>query len=94
MSFDELTNNSFTNKILEDKLIMFIPGVSKSGKYKQWSSQKFAALAKILENKSFKICVVGQNSDREITDIIKKNCKKKLFSSKQRYWTRSYCSFK
>ena len=67
-----LTN---TDKISEDKLIMFIPGVSKSGKYKQWSSQKFAELATILENKSFKICVVGQESDREITDMIKKNCK-------------------
>ena len=67
-----LTN---TDKISEDKLIMFIPGVSKSGKYKQWSSQKFAELATILENKRFKICVVGQESDREITDMIKKNCK-------------------
>ena len=67
-----LTN---TNKISEDKLIMFIPGVSKSGKYKQWSSQKFAKLAKILENKSFKICVVGQDSDKEITNVIKKNCR-------------------
>ena len=67
-----LTN---TDKISEDKLIMFIPGVSKSGKYKQWSSQKFTELAIILENKRFKICVVGQDCDREITDIIKKNCK-------------------
>ena len=67
-----LTN---TDKISEEKLIMFIPGVSKSGKYKQWSSQNFAELATILENKRFKICVVGQDSDREITDMIKKNCK-------------------
>ena len=63
-----------TDKIIADKLIMIIPGVSKSGKHKQWSSQKFAELAKILENKSFKICVVGQDSDREITNIIKENC--------------------
>ncbi len=64
-----------TDKISENKIIMFIPGVSKSGKYKQWSSQKFAELAKILENKSFKICVVGQDSDKETTDVIKNNCR-------------------
>jgi len=64
-----------TDNISEDKIIMLIPGASRSGKYKQWSSQKFAELATILENKSFKICVVGQDSDREITNIIKKNCK-------------------
>ncbi len=64
-----------TVKISEDKIVMFIPGVSKSGKYKQWSSQKFAELSKILENKSFKICVVGQDSDREITSLIKKSCR-------------------
>ena len=64
-----------TDKISEDKLIMFIPSVSKSGKYKQWSSQKFAELANILENKNFKICVVGQESDKEITNVIKKNCR-------------------
>tara|TARA_B100000575_G_scaffold139820_1_gene111530 strand:+ start:1066 stop:2001 length:936 start_codon:yes stop_codon:yes gene_type:complete len=64
-----------TYKISEKKIIMFIPSVSKSGKYKQWSPQKFAELAKILENKSFKICVVGQDSDKEITDLIKKNCR-------------------
>ena len=64
-----------TDKISEDKIIMFIPGVSKSGKYKQWSSEKFAELAKILENKNFKICVVGQDNDKEITDQIKKNCR-------------------
>ncbi len=65
-----------TDKISEDKIIMFIPGVSNSGKYKQWSSKKFAELAKILENKNYKICVVGQDSDKKIIDIIKKNCRK------------------
>ena len=64
-----------TDKISKDKIIMFIPGVSKSGKYKQWYSKKFAELAAILENKGFKICVVGQDSDKKITDIIKKNCR-------------------
>tara|TARA_B100001287_G_scaffold273806_1_gene277943 strand:- start:153 stop:1088 length:936 start_codon:yes stop_codon:yes gene_type:complete len=67
-----LTN---TDKISEHKVVMLIPGVSKSGKYKQWSPQKFAELASILENKSFKICVVGQDSDKEIIEIIKKNCR-------------------
>ena len=61
--------------ISEDKTIMFIPGVSQAGKFKQWSSQNFAKLASILENKSFKICVVGLDCDKEIIDVIKKNCK-------------------
>ncbi len=63
------------NQKLEDKIIMIIPSVSKSGQYKQWSSQKFAELAKNLEYKSFKVCVVGQESDKEITKVITKNCK-------------------
>ena len=62
------------NEISDDKLILFIPGVSKSGKYKQWSSQKFAELASILERKGYKICVVGQNSDKKIINQIKNNC--------------------
>jgi len=63
-----------TDKISDDKIVMLIPSVSQSGKYKQWPIQKFAELAVILEKKSFKICIVGQNSDKKITDVIKKNC--------------------
>ncbi len=64
-----------TNQILENKIILFIPGVSKSGKHKQWPTQKFVELAKVLENKKYKICVVGHDNDREITNEIIKNCK-------------------
>ena len=64
-----------TEKISENKIIMLIPSVSKSGYYKQWSPQKFAELSKILENKSYQICIVGQDSDKDITDFIKNNCK-------------------
>ena len=64
-----------TNNELKDKIILFIPGVSNSGKYKQWPSQKFSELATILESKGYKICVVGQESDKNIIDKIKKNCK-------------------
>ena len=63
-----------TSEISEDKLILFIPGVSKSGKYKQWPVQRFVELANILENKSYKICVIGQHSDKQITDQIKQSC--------------------
>ena len=37
--------------INEDKIILMIPGVSKSGKDKQWSPDKFAILASTLEKK-------------------------------------------
>ena len=63
-----------TSEISEDKLILFIPGVSKSGKYKQWPVQRFVELANILENKSYKICVIGQHNDKQITDQIKQGC--------------------
>ena len=63
-----------TSEISEDKLILFIPGVSKSGKYKQWPVQRFVELANILENKSYKICVIGQHNDKQITDQIKQSC--------------------
>ena len=38
--------------INDDKIILMIPGVSKSGKDKQWSPDKFAILASTLEKLS------------------------------------------
>ena len=64
-----------TNQISEDRLILLIPGVSISGKHKQWPYKKFAKLANILENKGYKICLVGQDGDKETTEEIRKNCK-------------------
>ncbi len=62
--------------INEGKIILIIPGVSKSGKDKQWSPEKFAILASSLEKKGYHICVVGQKSDKETVEMICKACQK------------------
>ena len=64
------------SEINEDKIILIIPGVSKSGKDKQWSPDKFAILASSLEKKGYHICVVGQKSDKEIVETIINGCQK------------------
>jgi len=64
-----------TNETSKDKLVLLIPSVSKSGIYKQWPARKFAELATIFESKGYKVCVVGQDSDKETTGVIKKNCR-------------------
>ena len=60
--------------INKDNLILMVPGVSKSGKDKQWSPNNFAKLASLLEKKGYHICVVGQKSDSETVTIISNAC--------------------
>ena len=59
----------------DSKLVLFIPGVSSKGKYKQWQPKKFAEIAKYCEMKKYKICVVGTNNDRDSVAPIFLNCK-------------------
>tara|TARA_B000000532_G_scaffold135190_1_gene108456 strand:- start:34 stop:981 length:948 start_codon:yes stop_codon:yes gene_type:complete len=65
------TNISEINK---DNIILMVPGVSKSGKDKQWSPSNFAKLASSLEKKGYNICVVGQKTDKETVINIKNQC--------------------
>jgi len=62
--------------INEDKVILMIPGVSKSGKDKQWSPHKFAILASTLEKKGYNICVIGQKTDKQTVETINNACQK------------------
>ena len=62
--------------IQSDKLILIIPSVSKSGKNKQWSPYQFGKLCRSLEDTGYRICIVGQDSDRETMNIIKNSSKK------------------
>ncbi len=62
--------------INEDKIILMIPGVSKSGKDKQWPPDKFAILASTLEKKGYHICVIGQKSDKQTVETINNACQK------------------
>jgi len=58
----------------DSKIILFIPGVSSTGKYKQWQPEKFAKIAKYCENLGYKVCVVGNSSDRNSTAPIFNKC--------------------
>ena len=56
-------------------IVLFIPGVSKNGDYKQWNPDKFASVALYCENLNYQICLVGTNKDIDsILPIINK-CK-------------------
>ena len=57
-------------------IILFIPGVSKSGLQKQWNPNLFAQLAKYFEDKGFLICVVGTKMDYLSVEPILLTCKK------------------
>ena len=56
-------------------LALLIPGVSKSGIYKQWQPYKFAEIAKYLEKLDYTICVVGNREDKKSILPIIKTCK-------------------
>tara|TARA_B100001057_G_scaffold184260_1_gene184974 strand:+ start:5441 stop:6376 length:936 start_codon:yes stop_codon:yes gene_type:complete len=63
-------------EIKNNKIILMIPSVSKSGKHKQWSSYKYGKLARFLEEKGYDICIVGQESDKAAIKIIINFCTK------------------
>ena len=56
-------------------LALFIPGVSKSGHYKQWQPYKFAEIAQYLENLNYLICVIGNKEDIKSVSPIINSCK-------------------
>lgn len=60
---------------IKNKLVLFIPGVSKNGHYKQWDPVKFSELAQYCEKKKYQIYVIGTKNDKQsILPIIQK-CK-------------------
>ena len=59
-------------------LALFIPGVSKSGSYKQWQTNKFADIAKHYEKLNYIICVVGTKEDKKSVSPIINLCKNVL----------------
>ena len=73
IEFNWLSTN-LDNRYLK-KIVLMIPGVSIKGKYKQWSPEKFAELAKYCENKGYQICVVGTIFDIDSVKPILNNCK-------------------
>ncbi len=73
-NFSWLENNhddlDFDNK----DVVMVIPGVSQSGKYKQWPPNKFQEICSNLEAKGFHICLVGTKHDADATQPILNHC--------------------
>jgi ADP-heptose:LPS heptosyltransferase len=64
-------NQSIENK----KIVLVIPGVSKSGHAKQWSPNKYQQLCSILESKGYYICLVGTKHDSLSFQPILNGCK-------------------
>ena len=64
-------NQSIENK----KIVLVIPGVSKSGHAKQWSPNKYQQLCSILESKGYYICLVGTKHDASSFQPILNGCK-------------------
>ena len=56
-------------------LALFIPGVSKKGHYKQWQPEKFAKVARYLENLNLAICIIGNKEDQKSALPIISSCK-------------------
>jgi len=74
VEYDWLQCNINLDNKYKNKTILFIPGVSKKGKYKQWDPLKFGELAKYCVNKKYQICVVGTQQDRKSILPILNNC--------------------
>ena len=64
------------NQSIENKdVVLVIPGVSKSGRAKQWSPDKYQKLCSILESKGYYICLVGTKHDASSFQPILNDCK-------------------
>ena len=50
-------------KYFKKPYAIFIPGTSKNGQHRQWPSENYAKLAKILEEKKINVLVVGTKQD-------------------------------
>ena len=74
-NFSWLENNHDNLDFKNKDIVMVIPGVSKSGKYKQWAPNKFQEICSFLETKGFHICLVGTKHDADAIKPIINNCK-------------------
>lgn len=60
-----LRKKDFINPI-KKKFVLLIPGTSKNGSKKQWSSKNFSKLSKLLNDLNFEVVISGTSNDREI----------------------------
>ena len=73
-NFSWLENNHHDLDFDKKDIVMVIPGVSQSGKYKQWAPNKFQEICSFLEAKGFHICLVGTKHDTDAIKPILDNC--------------------
>ena len=73
-NFSWLENNHHDLDFNNKDIVMVIPGVSQSGKYKQWAPNKFQEICSFLEAKGFHICLVGTKHDNDAIKPILDNC--------------------
>ena len=60
-----LRKKDFINPI-KKKFVLLIPGTSKNGSKKQWSSKNFSKLSQLLNDLNFEVVISGTSNDREI----------------------------
>ncbi len=73
-NFSWLENNHDNLDVENKDIVMVIPGVSQSGKYKQWAPNKFQEICSFLEEKGFHICLVGTKHDADAIKPILDKC--------------------
>ena len=74
--FSWLISNKEDQSIEHKDVVLVIPGVSKSGRAKQWSPDKYQQLCSFLESKGYFICLVGTKDDASSFQPILDGCKK------------------
>ena len=73
--FSWLASDKEDQDIKNKEIVLVIPGVSKSGRAKQWSPNKYQKLCSVLESKGYDICLVGTKHDAEFFQPILDQCK-------------------
>jgi ADP-heptose:LPS heptosyltransferase len=73
--FRWLASDKVDQNIQDKEVVMVIPGVSKSGRAKQWSPNKYQQLSSLLESKGYYICLVGTKHDASTFKPILEGCK-------------------
>ena len=74
-NFSWLLSDKEDQSIEHKNIVLVIPGVSKSGRAKQWSPKKYQQLCSFLESKGYFICLVGTKYDASSFQPILDDCK-------------------
>ena len=73
--FSWLASDKEDQSIEDKQVVLVIPGVSKSGRAKQWSPSNYQQLCSLLESKGYYICLVGTKHDTLSFQPILDGCK-------------------